>query len=86
MNALVECQSMGPQRISEIVARVLPATAGEEIRRNLHAALSAALERMDLVTREELETQERVLGRTREMLETLEQRVAELEQQGRVDS
>ena len=35
---------------------------------------------MDLVTREELEVQEKVLLRTREKLEALETRITELEQ------
>ena len=35
---------------------------------------------MDLVTREELEVQEKVLLRTREKLEALEVRISELEQ------
>ena len=34
---------------------------------------------MNLVTREELNVQEKVLARTREQLETLQQRVSELE-------
>ncbi len=51
----------------------------EDFERNLRAGLSAALERMDLVTREEFEVQRAVLLRTRERLEALEGRVAELE-------
>ena len=35
---------------------------------------------MDLVTREELEVQEKILLRTREKLEALEARITELEQ------
>ncbi len=34
---------------------------------------------MDLVTREELNVQQKVLARTREQLEVLQQRVSELE-------
>jgi hypothetical protein len=39
----------------------------------------SALSRMDLVTREELDVQQAVLARTRQKLEALEQKVAELE-------
>ncbi len=51
----------------------------EDLERNLHAALRAALARLDLVTREEFDAQARVLARTREKLEALERRVAALE-------
>jgi BMFP domain-containing protein YqiC len=46
----------------------------------MNAALQSALERLDLVTREELEVQEAVLARTRQKLEELEKKVAALEQ------
>ena len=41
--------------------------------------LQGGLARLDLVTREEFDTQARVLAKTREKLERLEARVAELE-------
>ena len=41
--------------------------------------LQGGLARLDLVTREEFDTQARVLAKTREKLEQLETRVAELE-------
>ncbi len=50
-----------------------------EIRENVRALLSASLERMDVVTREEFDVQAAVLARTREKLEVLERRVAALE-------
>lgn len=52
---------------------------GEDLQRNLKSTLRAGLERMDLVTREEFDVQQRLLARTREKLEQLEARVAELE-------
>lgn len=64
--------------ITERLQRALPA-APEDVRKNLRAAVQAALERLDLVTREELEIQEAVLARTRTRLEQMERRVAELE-------
>ncbi|MEN8175505.1 MAG: accessory factor UbiK family protein [Pseudomonadota bacterium] len=51
----------------------------DDFRRNLDAGIQAALGRLDLVTREEFEVQEAVLRRTREKLEALETRVADLE-------
>lgn len=51
----------------------------EDLRNNLHAAVSAALSRMDLVSREEFDVQSAVLARTREKLTRLEAKIAELE-------
>ncbi len=51
----------------------------EDIEKNVRAALTAALARLDLVTREEFEVQKAVLQRSRERLEALEQQLAELE-------
>lgn len=54
---------------------------GEDLQRNLKSTLRSGLERMDLVTREEFDVQRNLLRRTRDKLETLEARVAELEAQ-----
>lgn len=53
---------------------------GGDLERNFKALLQSGLERMDLVTREEFDVQSAVLERTREKLETIEARLAELEQ------
>lgn len=50
-----------------------------EVEHNLRAVLSEAISRLDLISREEFDAQQRVLTRTRERLEALEQEVAELE-------
>ncbi len=68
------------QRLTQLIADALPAEFGEDIRRSVRASAAAALERMNLVTREEIEVQEAVLQRTRAKLERLEARVAELEE------
>ena len=47
--------------------------------RNFRAVLQSALGKLDLVTREEFDVQAGVLARTRERLEELSQRLAELE-------
>ena len=52
----------------------------EEAKKHLHAALVNRLQRLDLVTREEFEIQSRLLQRSREKLEHMETRLAELEQ------
>jgi ubiquinone biosynthesis accessory factor UbiK len=51
----------------------------EDMEKNFHAILQSALARLDLVTREEFEVQKAVLAKTRLKLETLEQRIAEME-------
>ncbi|MDD5035251.1 MAG: accessory factor UbiK family protein [Methylococcaceae bacterium] len=68
------------KRLSEAVPPGLNAL-GNDLEKTFHAILQAAFEKMNLVSREEFEAQKAVLGRTREKLEKLEARVAELERQ-----
>jgi BMFP domain-containing protein YqiC len=74
-----------PKTLDALVAKIaesLPAGFGqihEDLRNNLHAVVSAALARMDLVSREEFDVQSAVLARTREKLTALEEKIAELE-------
>jgi BMFP domain-containing protein YqiC len=63
------------RRISELVAN----TPVGDIGKNLRALLPGWLERMDLVTREELDAQREVLARTRDKLQQMEARVRALE-------
>jgi hypothetical protein len=49
------------------------------VEKNLRAAMQGVFDRMNLVSREELEVQEQVLQRTRTRLQELEKRIAELE-------
>lgn len=68
--------------LEDLSARVAAAFAASPARdgeKNLKAMLTGALAKLDLVTREEFDIQARVLLRTREKLEALEARVAELE-------
>jgi BMFP domain-containing protein YqiC len=51
----------------------------EDVEKNIRAALTATFSKLDLVTREEFDVQTQVLHRTREKLEALEKRVADLE-------
>jgi len=51
----------------------------EDLEQNFRTILSSGLSRLELVTREEFEVQEAVLGRTRQKLEALESRLDELE-------
>lgn len=51
----------------------------EELTRKVNDVLREAVERFDLVTREEFDTANELLSNTRIKVETLEKRVAELE-------
>ena len=80
-----------PKSLDALAAKItqgLPAGLGlvhEDLRNNIRAALSAALARMDLVTREEFDVQSAVLARTREKLTALEATVSELERNLKAD-
>lgn len=65
--------------VSARVAAAIAASPARDAEKNLKAMLTSALAKLDLVTREEFDIQARVLLRTREKLQTLETRVAELE-------
>lgn len=52
----------------------------DDIEKNLRAGLAGALQRMELVTREEYEVQAALLARSREHLAELEARLVALEQ------
>lgn len=51
----------------------------DELEQNFRSVLRAGLGRLDLVTREEFAVQELVLARTREKLDAMEARVADIE-------
>jgi len=76
---------LNPKKIDELARSVLDKLptgfqiVQQDMEKNLRAALQSALAKMELVTRDEFEVQSAVLQRSREKLETLEARVAELE-------
>jgi len=53
--------------------------ARADLARNFSGLIGSALERLDLVTREEFDVQRKVLARTRQRLEALETELKELE-------
>ncbi len=67
------------KKIAESLSDVLPVDLADDVKKNVRAVVQSSLEKMDLVTREELTVQEKVLERTRRQLEELQQRVTELE-------
>ena len=66
------------KRLSSLIPEPLQATQ-QDIESNLRSGLESGLRKMNLVTREEFDVQSAVLLRTREKLEQLEKRVAEME-------
>jgi BMFP domain-containing protein YqiC len=76
-------------RLIDDIARRLAGTVPEsvvalrrDLEQNFKGVLQSQLARLDLVTREEFDVQSTVLKRTREKLEALERRLAELEGKG----
>ena len=68
--------------LDELASRIgaaLRESPARDIERNVKALLQSALARLDLVPRAEFDVQAQVLARTREKLEALEARLAELE-------
>jgi len=70
------------QALDDLAARIgkaIEASPAKDIEKNVKALLQSGLLRLDLVTRQEFDTQAQVLLRTREKVERLEARLAELE-------
>jgi hypothetical protein len=73
---------LNPKTFDELAARIGQAIENspvKDIEKNIKAMLGSGLARLDLVPRAEFEVQAQVLLRTREKLEALERRLAELE-------
>ena len=72
---------LDPKIFEELSARLsalIAASPAADIEKNARALLSGFFARLDLVSREEFDIQAHVLQRTREKLDALEQRLAEL--------
>ena len=66
--------------LQDRVSALVQQTPAADFQRNLKAMLGQQFARLELVTREEFDTQSKVLARARAKLEDLERRIAELEQ------
>ena len=67
--------------LQQRLASLVEGTPAADLQRNLKALLSQQFAQLELVTREEFDAQVRVLARTREKLQDMERRLAELELQ-----
>ena len=65
------------------IGRAIEASPAKDVEKNVKALLQSGLAKLDVVPRAEFDVQAKVLARTREKLETLEKKVAELEARGR---
>ena len=81
-----------PQQLEGIARKVLDAIppemgqAPEALKAQIKAKIQSALQDMNVVTREEFDTQTAVLAKTRAKLEALEKRLADWETQTRQSS
>jgi BMFP domain-containing protein YqiC len=65
------------QRISNLIAN----SPAAEVEKNVRTMMSGFFSKLDLVTREEFDTQANVLARTRQLVEQLSARLDQLEAQ-----
>ena len=73
---------LNPKTFDELAARIGQAienSPAKDIEKNVKAMLASGIARLDLVPRAEFEIQAQVLLKTREKVEALERRLAELE-------
>jgi hypothetical protein len=68
------------EQLQSKLSEVLSHSPAQDVEKNLKALLASFFARLDLVTREEFDIQRQVLLRTREKLEKLQAKLAELEQ------
>ena len=65
--------------LAKRIGRAIEASPAKDVETNVKALLQGGLAKLDVVPRAEFDVQAKVLARTREKLEALERRVAELE-------
>ena len=74
---------LNSKTFDEIAARIgkaIESSPAKDIEKNVKAMLASSLARLDVVPRSEFDVQAQVLLKTREKLEALERRLAELEE------
>jgi BMFP domain-containing protein YqiC len=67
------------EELSGKISALLAQSPAKDAEKNLRALLASFFARLELVTREEFDVQARLLARSREQINALETRVAELE-------
>ena len=69
--------------LAKRIGRAIEASPAKDIERNVKTLLSSGLAKLDVVPRADFDLQAKVLARTREKLDELERKVAELESKRR---
>ncbi len=67
------------QRIVDTAKAALPESVSHDVRENLRAAIQEVISELDVVSRDELDTQKAVLKKTRAKVDEMEQLISELE-------
>ncbi len=76
---MLNFQSKTLDELATRIGQAVAASPAKDIEKNVKAMLHGSLARLDVVSREEFDTQAAVLAKTREKLEQLEARVAQME-------
>lgn len=66
-------------KIRQAIQAVLPPELAADVKKNIDAVVKSNFEKMNLVTREQMEIQEKILQRTRQRLIELEKQVEKME-------
>jgi len=78
------CKMLDPKMFEDFTQRVSSLIANSpaaDVEKNVRAMMSSFFSKLDLVTREEFDTQANVLARTRQLVEQLSARLDQLEAQ-----
>jgi BMFP domain-containing protein YqiC len=74
---MINAQSL--DELAKRIGRAIEASPVKDLEKNVKALLAGGLAKLDVVPRAEFDVQAKVLARTREKLDELERKVAELE-------
>jgi hypothetical protein len=69
------------EQVNQQVSQILSNSPFTDVEKNVKAIIMAVFNKLDLVTREEFDIQQKVLAATREKLEKLEQQLDDLTKQ-----
>lgn len=74
------------ERIMQTAKAALPDSLAQDVKDNVRAAIQEVITDLDVVTREELDTQKEVLKKTRAKVDEMESILADLEKRLNLDS
>lgn len=67
-------------KIMDTAKAALPDSLTDDVKNNVRAAIQEVISELDVVSREQLDTQKAVLAKTREKVDRMESIIAELEE------